>query len=338
MKKTLALATVATLALVGVAEARDTVRIVGSSTVFPFSSTAAEQFGAGGQFPAPVVESTGTGGGFKLFCAGVGVGHPDFTGASRAITKSEVESCKANGVTDIIELKIGSDGIAFANSKQGPLANFTKAQLWLGLAKDVPVNGAMVANPYKNWSEIDASLPNEPIEVLGPPPTSGTRDAWVELVMAEGCKGFAEIAALDSKAKSAACHTMREDGPFIEAGENDNLIVQKLNANPKAFGIFGFSFLDQNSDTLQGSQIGGVAPAFETITDGSYPVSRPLFLYAKKAHVGVVPGMEAFLAELTSDKALGDDGYLLDKGLIPLPAAGREELRGVATGLTVMGM
>lgn len=338
MNKVLALATVATLALVGTAQARDKVHIVGSSTVFPFSSTAAEQFGAGGKFPAPVVESTGTGGGFKLFCAGVGTGHPDFTGASRAITKSEIESCKANGVADIVELKIGSDGIAVANSKKGPHGNFTKAQLWQALAKEVPVGGKLVANPYKNWSEIDASLPNEPIEVLGPPPTSGTRDAFVELVMAEGCKGFAEIKALDAKAKSTACHTMREDGAFIEAGENDNLIVQKLNANPKAFGIFGFSFLDQNSDSLQGSHIGGVAPAFETITDASYPVSRPLFLYAKKAHVGVIPGMQEFLAELTSEKALGDDGYLLDKGLIPLPAAGRETLRGVATSLTVLGM
>jgi phosphate transport system substrate-binding protein len=338
MNKVLALATVATLAMVGTAHARDNVRIVGSSTVFPFSSTVAEQFGNAGKFPAPVVESTGTGGGFKFFCAGVGVDHPDMTGASRAIKSSEVEQCKGNGVADIVELKIGSDGIAFANSKQGPQGSFTKAQLWQGLAKTVPVGGKMVANPYKNWSEIDSSLPNEPIEVLGPPPTSGTRDAWVELVMAEGCAEFPEVKALDAAGKKAACDTMREDGAFIEAGENDNLIVQKLQADPKAFGIFGFSFLDQNSDTLHGSKIGGVGPTFETITDSSYPVSRPLFLYVKKAHVGVIPGMAEYLAELTSEKALGDDGYLLDKGLIPLPAADRTKLRDTATSLTVLGM
>ena len=337
MKYTMALAAVAMLALAGQAQARDQIRIVGSSTVFPFSTAVAEQFGKGGQFKTPVVESTGTGGGFKLFCAGVGVDDPDISNASRKIKSSEIETCAKNGVTSITEVKIGYDGIVLANAKAGPTLNLTVNTVWLALAKQVPVDGKLTDNPYKSWSEIDPALPNERIEVLGPPPTSGTRDALVELVMDKGCEEFAEIKAIaDAKAKQAACQGIREDGGYIEAGENDNLIVQKLEANPVAVGIFGFSFLDQNTDKIKGNTMDGVAPSFETIADGSYEVSRPLFFYVKNAHVGVIPGIKEFVAEFISDKAAGDDGYLADKGLIPLPADEREKVMEQALALQPM--
>jgi phosphate transport system substrate-binding protein len=336
MKRTLAIAAFASLAFAASAEARDQIRIVGSSTVFPFSTAVAEQFGKTGSFKTPVVESTGTGGGFKLFCAGVGVDHPDVSNASRAIKESEVKTCAENGVSEITEVKIGYDGIVIANSKATEAYNLTLAQVWLALAKDVPVNGQIVANPYKNWSDIDASLPAVAIEVFGPPPTSGTRDAFVELALDVGCKEFPEIKALEGDAHKAACQTIREDGAFIEAGENDNLIVQKLEANPQALGVFGFSFLDQNADKIQGSAVGGVAPTFEAIADGSYPVSRPIFFYVKNAHVGVIPGIQEFVAEFMSDRASGDEGYLADKGLIPLPAEEHKEVMAKATNLVPM--
>jgi phosphate transport system substrate-binding protein len=336
MKYTMALAAIATLALAGQAEARDQIRIVGSSTVFPFTSAVAEQFGKAGQFKTPVVESTGTGGGLKLFCAGVGVDHPDITNASRKIKDSEIEQCAGNGVKEITEVKVGFDGIALANSKAGPKMSITEAQIWQALAKQVPQGGKLVDNPYKTWSEIDASLPNEKIEVLGPPPTSGTRDAFVELVLDKGCAEFAEVKALEGDAHKAACQTMREDGAFIEAGENDNLIVQKLEANPAAFGIFGYSFLDQNVDKLQGSAVNGVAPTFETISSGEYPVSRSLYVYVKNAHVGVIPGIKEFVAEYMSDKASGEEGYLVDKGLIPLPEQEHKEVMATAIALKPM--
>jgi phosphate transport system substrate-binding protein len=331
MKKTLALAVLAALAVTGTAEARDQIRIVGSSTVYPFTTVVAEQFGRTAKFKTPVIESTGTGGGFKLFCAGVGVEHPDVTNASRAIKKSELENCKKNGVTDITEVKIGYDGIVVANSKAAPQAKLTREQIFLALAKNVVVDGKMVANPYQKWSDIEKSLPDIKIEVLGPPPTSGTRDAFVELVMDEGCakiKGAKE-AGLTGK----ACGAIREDGGYIEAGENDVLIVRKLEANKNAFGVFGFSFLDQNADKIQGSLVEGVEPAFENIAKGSYPVSRPLFFYVKKAHVGTIPGMKEFVTEFTSEKAWGMDGYLADKGLIPMPDAERKSFHDAATSL-----
>jgi len=340
MKKTLSIAALAgamALTVATAAQARDEIRIVGSSTVFPFSTAVAEQFGQTSGFPTPVVESTGSGGGLKLFCAGVGVEHPDITNASRAIKDSEIETCASNGVTEITEVKIGYDGIVVANSKAAPLLDLSRHELWLALAKEVPVDGKIVANPYMSWSDIDANLPNVKIEVLGPPPTSGTRDAFVELVMDVGCEEFAEVEALDKDAKKAVCQTMREDGGFIEAGENDNLIVQKLEANPAALGIFGFSFLDQNSDMIQGSQIDGVAPTFEAIADGSYPVSRPLFFYVKNAHVGVIPGIREYIAEFVSERASGEDGYLADKGLIPLPADEHDAMMQSATNLTPLG-
>jgi len=336
MKLILAIAALALLAVAAPATAREQIRIVGSSTVFPFATAVAERFGRTTAFKTPVVESTGTGGGFKLFCAGVGEGHPDIANASRAIKESEVKSCAENGVTEITEVKIGYDGIVIANAKNAPALNLTVAQVWQALAKSVPVNGRMAANPYKMWSDIDPSLPAEKIEVFGPPPTSGTRDAFVELVLDKGCAAFAEVEALDADTKKAACQTVREDGAFIEAGENDNLIVQKIEANPRSLGVFGFSFLDQNADKLQGSAIAGVAPTFEAIADGSYPVSRPLFIYVKNTHVGVVPGIADYVAEFVSERAAGEDGYLADKGLIPLPEAERKEVMHRATTMTPM--
>jgi phosphate transport system substrate-binding protein len=317
----------------GMAAARDYISIVGSSTVYPFATVVAEQFGKTSQFKTPKIESTGSGGGLKLFCAGVGVENPDITNASRRIKPSEVELCAKNGVKDILEVKIGYDGIAIANSKKAPQFKLTRKDLYLALAKNVPNpkgGDELVANPYKTWKEVNSDLPATSIEVLGPPPTSGTRDAFAELVMEHGCQEFPFIKAMkktDKKAFKAACMTVREDGPYIEAGENDNLIVQKLEANKNALGIFGFSFLDQNADKIQGSQIDGVAPTFEAIADGSYPVSRPLFFYVKKAHVGKIPGIEQYMAEFTSEKAWGDEGYLADKGLIPMPTEERKAFK-----------
>jgi phosphate transport system substrate-binding protein len=308
--------------------ARDYISIVGSSTVYPFATVVAEQFGKSTQYKTPKIESTGSGGGFKLFCAGVGVETPDITNASRAMKKSEYDTCLANGVKDIVEVKIGYDGIVLANSKKAAPLKLSQKEIYLALAKDVPdPSGAekLVPNPYKTWKDVNPSLPNNKIEVLGPPPTSGTRDAFVELVMDVGCEEFKAVKALGKKQMKAACQTIREDGAYIEAGENDNLIVQKLEANPDAVGIFGFSFLDQNMDKIQGSFVEGVQPEFEAIADGSYPVSRPLFFYVKKAHVNVIPGMKEYLGEFSSEKAWGPDGYLAEKGMIPMPDKEREE-------------
>ena len=333
--KTLTIAAAATLAMVGAAEARDQIRVVGSSTVFPFSTAVAEQFGKTTSFATPVVESTGSGGGMKLFCAGVGENHPDMTNASRRIKKSEFENCTANGI-DITEVKVGFDGIVLANAKSGDDLTLTLEQLFLALAKEIPQGGKLVPNPYTNWSEIDSSLPNKKIEVLGPPPTSGTRDAFVEIAMEGGCKTLA--GAKDLGLAKKACHAIREDGVFVEAGENDNLIVQKLEANPAAYGIFGFSFLDQNSDKVKGATINGAAPEFEEIAAGNYPVSRSLYFYVKQQHVGAIPGIKEFVTEFTSEQAWGPDGYLVDKGLIPLPDADRAAMAKQAQGLESLSM
>ena len=342
--KTFVAVTIAALVAAGAAQARDQIKIVGSSTVFPFSTTVAEQFGKRTQFKTPVVESTGSGGGLKLFCAGVGVQHPDITNASRRIKKSEVEKCAKNGVTKITEVKIGYDGIVLANSKSAKPMNITLRQLFLALAKDVPANGdgsKLQPNPYKKWSEVDASLPDRNIEVLGPPPTSGTRDAFVELAMEGGCKAFAALKAMkktDKKMYKAVCRGIREDGAFVEAGENDNLIVQKLSANPKALGIFGFSFLDANADRLQGSRVDGVDPEFESIASGKYPISRSMYFYVKNAHVGTIPGIAEYVEEFTSEKAWGEDGYLVDKGLIPLGDAERKKASAMAREFAPLSM
>ncbi len=339
--KLLPLAVMAGVAVGGAAEARDQITIVGSSTVYPFTTAVAETFGKTTNFKTPVVESTGSGGGLKLFCAGVGVEHPDMTNASRRIKTSEVETCAKNGVAEVIEVKVGYDGIVLANAKSAPRMEISRRHLYLALAKDVPQGeGELVANPYKTWNEIDPSLPAARIEVLGPPPTSGTRDAFVELAMEGGCKTFDWIKAMkkaDKRKYKAVCHGIREDGAFVEAGENDNLIVQKLVENPKAYGVFGFSFLDQNANLVQGSVMDGVEPTFENIADGSYPVSRSLYVYAKKAHAGRIPGIAEFLAEYTSEKAWGPDGYLTDKGLIPMPDEEREAFRDAATKMIPYG-
>ena len=313
--------------------ARDYINIVGSSTVYPFATVVAEQFGKSSSYKTPKIESTGSGGGLKLFCAGVGVEHPDITNASRAIKKSEYDQCLANGVKEIVEVKIGYDGIVMANSKKTAPLKLTRKDIFLALARDVPdPNGGekLVPNPYKTWQDVNPALPAKSIEVLGPPPTSGTRDAFVELAMEGGAKTFPWIQAMkktDKNKYKAVCHTVRDDGAYVEAGENDNLIVQKLEANPIAVGIFGFSLLDQNIDKIQGCFVDGVQPTFDAIADGQYPVSRPLFFYVKKAHVEVIPGMKEYLQEFTSEKAWGPDGYLTEKGMIPMPDAERTKYR-----------
>ena len=323
---------------------RDRIDIVGSSTVYPFATVVAEKFGRKTRFKTPKIESTGSGGGMKLFCAGVDLNTPDITNASRRIKKSEYKKCMKNGVTSITEVQIGFDGIAIANSKQAPLFKFDRKDLFLALAKKVPNpdgSQTLVDNPYTTWDQVNPGLPNSRIEVLGPPPTSGTRDAFAELAMEGGCKKIDWIKAMkkkDKKAYKGICHSVREDGAYIEAGENDNLIVQKLEANTNALGIFGFSFLEQNDDKVQGSIIEGVAPEFETIADGSYPISRPLFFYSKNAHVGSVPGMKEYMMEFTSEQAFGDDGYLVDKGLIPLSPEKRKEIREAVQQLKPLKM
>lgn len=309
-----ATAAVAVIGLAGVAEARE-IKIVGSSTVFPYTQAVAEEFANKGG-SAPTVESTGTGGGMKIFCAGIGEAHPDITGASRAMKSSEAELCAANGVTDVTEVLLGFDGLSVANSREGTKIDLTKEHLLRALAAKVMVNGELVDNPYKQWSDIDSSLPDMAITVYGPPPTSGTRDAFVELVMHKACKDM----GMDKKAYKANCTAMRTDGPFIEAGENDNLIVQRLTSDPNAFGIFGYSFLFENQDKLQAVTISSVEPSMETIGDGSYGISRPLFVYIKNAHRNVIEGMQDFIAEYASDEAMGAGGYLSERGLVVLPA------------------
>ncbi|HEX2525521.1 MAG TPA: PstS family phosphate ABC transporter substrate-binding protein [Geminicoccus sp.] len=320
------------------AQARDQIRIVGSSTVFPFSTAVAENFGAKSGMKTPVVESTGTGGGMKLFCSGVGESFPDITNASRRIKSTELEACAKAGVAEVTEVQIGFDGIVLASDKSAEDVNLTIPEVFKALAKEVPVDGKMAPNPYTMWNEINPDLPAVKIEVLGPPPTSGTRDAFVELVMDHGCATFPEIEALEKDAKTAACQTIREDGVYVEAGENDNLIVQKLKANQNAVGIFGYSFLEQNMDSLNGHPIDGNEPTFENIADGKYPISRSIYFYVKNAHVGVVPGIKEFVEEFTSEAAFGEDGYLVDKGLIPLPEEKREAVRSSAMALTPVNL
>ncbi len=320
--------------------ARDYINVVGSSTVFPFSTAAAEQFGkVNRRFKTPKVESTGTGGGIKLFCDGVGVQYPDVVNASRRIKQSEIDACAQHGVKDIVEVKIGYDGIVLANSRRSPRMKISLKDLWLALAKQVPDprgGQKLVPNPHRTWKQVNPALPADKIEVLGPPPTSGTRDAFAELAMEGGCSAFGWIKDLkkgDEKRFKAICHTVREDGAYVEAGENDNLIVQKLVANPHAFGVFGYSFLEQNADKLQGSLIDGVAPEYELIADGKYPVSRALYVYVKKSHVGVIPGLREYLAEYVSERAIGPEGYLAEKGLIALPDALRRQVQADAKAL-----
>jgi len=315
MAATLAVTTAATA---GAAYARDQIQVVGSSTVFPYSQAAAEEFANKTGMTAPVIESTGTGGGMKIFCQGVGEAHPDMTGASRAMKQSEYELCQSNGVTDITEALIGYDGLSIAVSKKGEALDVSKEDLFLALAAEVPVDGKLAPNPNQTWKDVNSSLPDIKIQVFGPPPTSGTRDAFVELVMEEACGEIAFYEGKDDDFLKEKCSRMRQDGPFIEAGENDNLIVQRLESDTTAYGIFGYSFLYENQDKLQGIKVAGVAPNFDTIADGSYTISRPIFFYVKNAHRGVIPGLNEFLAEYTSNESMASGGYLNERGLVPL--------------------
>ena len=316
------------------AQARDQIKIVGSSTVYPYATVVAEKFGKQSKFKTPVIESTGTGGGMKLFCAGVGTAHPDITNASRAIKSKEKALCEKNGVKEIVEIIVGNDGITFSHSAKSQDANFTKEQLWRALASRVDVDGKLVENPYKNWSDIDTSLPNKKIEILIAPPTSGTRDAWNSLVMNKGCsKAAKSLYEADGKKAKKECAKMREDGYAVEAGENDTLIVQKLTANPDAYGFFGYSYYLANKDKIKAAAINGVKPSLEGIQDYSYPIARPLFFYVKKAHIGVVPGVQEFLKEFTSKKSMGPRGYLTDIGLVPLASDKYKIVRTAATDL-----
>jgi len=324
--------------------ARDFISIVGSSTVYPFATVVAEQFGRRSSFKTPKIEATGSGGGLKLFCGGIGVGHPDIANSSRRIKASEVRSCAANGIEEIVEVKIGYDGIVLANASDSMTYELTRREVFLALAKDVPdPSGArkLVPNPYARWNEINPALPDAAIEVLGPPPTSGTRDAFAELALEGGCRTFDWLVAIRSEDENrfkAICHGVREDGRYIEAGENDNLIVQKLRANPAALGVFGFSFLDQNADVVKGATVDGEEPSFDAIADGAYPVSRSLYFYVKRAHVDAIPGIREYLAEFTSDRAMGEYGYLSDRGLIPLPEDEYEQVRANVKALEPLSL
>lgn len=356
------------------AAGRDTVNIVGSSTVYPFATVVAERFGRSTDFNTPKIESTGSGGGLKLFCKGVGANTPDITNASRRIKKSEYDMCQKNGVTKITEVLVGYDGIVIANSKKAPRFELTRKDLYMALAKSVPgPDGKLIPNPNKTWKDVNTKLPANKIEVVGPPPTSGTRDAFAELALGGGAKNITDLKALGSmkadqaddiktmmaklgipanvydtmlqkKGKApkgkdifkAVAYSVREDGAYIEAGENDNLIVQKLEANPNSLGIFGFSFLEENGDKVQGSTVDGVGPSFDTITSGDYPVSRPLYFYIKNDHVGKIPGIQEYAMEFTSKKAMGDDGYLPEKGLIPLSKKELEQVQDDVKSLTLL--
>lgn len=334
MKKIiLILAALVAFSVVTIAQARDQLKVTGSSTVYPYSTVVAERFGKEGKFKTPVVESVGTGGGFKAFCAGVGVDHPDFTGASRAIKKEEIELCQKNGVTEIIELAIGNDGLVFAVSVDGKDSNFTKEQLWKAIAHDVMYGGKITKNPYKKWSDIDKSLPDVNIEILVAPPTSGTRDAWDALVMEAGCdKDFIGLNGGNKK----ACVKYREDGAVIEAGENDTLIVQKITSSPNTYGYFGYSYLIANKDKIKPAQIDGITPTVEGIQSYTYPLSRPLFLYAKKAHADVIPGFKEFLGEFALPGTVGVTGYLFKVGLVPNAKETEEKVRDIVANLTIM--
>lgn len=317
------------------ARARDEIHVVGSSTVYPFVALAAERFGSTTAFKTPIVESTGTGGGFTIFCKGTGENTPDIVNASRQIKKEEIELCTRSGITDITELKIGYDGIVIANSKHGAELNLTKQQLFLALASEVPRNGVLVKNNYTSWQQIASDLPDMPIKVFGPPSTSGTRDSFIDVVMEIACHAFLEYRRTypDKYVRHEKCATMRDDGHYIESGENDNIIVQKLVASPEAIGLFGFSFLAQNSDLVKSNKIGGVAATFEAIAAEDYALARSLYVYVKNVHVEKVNGLREFVAEITSSHAVGLEGYLVQRGLIPLPNMQHEIVKKVAKEL-----
>lgn len=310
----------AVIGAVGVAQARDQVRIVGSSTVYPFSSYVAEEFGATTDYPTPVIESTGSGGGMRLFCNGVGEGTPDVSNSSRRMKVSEFERCVENGVTDITEAFIGYDGIAFAQSIENAPMAVTREQLFLAVAAQVPVDGELVDNPYTNWNDIDASLPDRDIVIVGPPTTSGTRDSFEELVLEAASGNFEEYGG-------EGYSDVRTDGGWVDGGENDNLIVQRLTQDTTAFGVFGYSFLEENSNVLIGSSIDGVDASPEAIASGEYPVARTMFFYLKNQHGDEVPAMYEYADLFMSEQMVGDMGYLKDVGLIPAAEQARSNAR-----------
>ena len=321
----------AVMSVAGVAQARDQIRIVGSSTVYPFASYVTEEFGATTGNPTPVIESTGSGGGLRLFCNGVGEGTPDITNASRRMKVAEFERCEENGVTDITEAKIGSDGIVLGQSNTNDVVDLTLEQIFMAVAAQVPVDGELVDNPYTNWSEIDSSLPDREISIYGPSTTSGTRDAFEELVL--------ETASLEMDVYGEEGYTdIRSDGVYIDAGENDNLIVQRLSEDTGAMGIFGYSFLEENTDSLNGATINGVAPEPEAISSGDYPVARSLWFYVKNQHAEEVPPMADYVDMFMSEMMIGADGYLKDIGLIVLPEEEREEWRQAVADRTTMSV
>lgn len=316
-------------------EFRHAIRIVGSSTVFPFAAFVAEKYyrKTGGQ--SPVVESTGSGGGIKMFCAGVGADFPDIVNSSRRMKVNEMRNCADHKVTDISEVMIGWDGIILAKSRTSSGFNLTRRHLWTALAKRLPFDGQLVANPHKLWSHVDNRLPAIPIQVFGPPPTSGTRDVFVEEVMNIGCRGSNYIEQLDPELRKIVCGEMREDGVYVEAGEDDDLIVRRLKNNPKALGIMGYNALERRSQLIDAVSIDGVGPSFETIQDGNYPLARPLFLYVKDGHLDILPSIKSYLDEFLSPAAISDDGYLSDKGLIPLKDSSGKPVDARITKLTL---
>ena len=340
--KTLLGATAALALLAGASTAhaaRDYVWTAGSSTVFPFATRTAENFSKKTGKKSPKVESLGTGGGIKMFCGGMGEKFPDIANASRPMKKSEFEACKAKGVTNIIELKIGFDGIVVAMDKKAPDYNFKVEHLYLGLAQNTLRGGQFVANPYKTWKDIGAGLPANRILVYGPPPTSGTRDAFVELAMEHGAKKFPTAKSLsesDEKAFKAKVDPLRTDGAWVDAGENDNAIVGTIEKTPGALGVFGSSFLEENGNRIKAASVNGVKPSAQTIASGQYPLSRSLYIYVKKDQVGVTPGLKEFIAEFVSDSATGRGGYLQSRGLIPLPPQQHEANTAKAKTLPAM--
>lgn len=312
----------------------------GSSTVFPFTTRVAENFSRANDFAMPRVESLGTGGGIKAFCQGVGPTTPDVANASRRMKASEFDECAKNGVTEIIEIKIGYDGLVIATARTGADFAFQDADFYLALAKDVPgAGGGFTANPNLSWSQVRADLPDVRILVYGPPPTSGTRDSWLELGMTPSAEAVPALAALaegDEDAFETRAHTLREDGRWVDSGENDNAIIQTLTRTPGSMGVFGYSFLAQNNDTVKAATVNGVAPTFETIASGDYPISRSMYVYVKKAHIGVTPGLDLFMEEYLSEAASGKGGYLQDRGLVPLPEPELEAQRAAVRARTPM--
>lgn len=326
------------------ASAREQIRIVGSSTVYPFATAVAEQFSQTTGHRAPVIDSTGTGGGLVQFCAGVGADTPDIANASRRIKDSELQACQNNGVDEIVEIPIGYDGIVFANAKDAPDYQFTMRQVFLALAEYIPSSDddcTLIANPHRFWSDIDPSLPNVAIEVFGPPPTSGTRDAFAEIAMEAGAASFSCLDAVrrqDVQAFQDVAHRLRRDGAWINAGENDDDIINTLERTPTAIGVAGYSFLDQNSDRIKGAAVNGVSPTFDNIATGDYVISRAMFVYAKREHAATIPGLHDYLREFVSDRAAGEFGYLTDGGLIPLSSDARADAADRAERLTTINI